>query len=245
MHITAFNGAMRGVRSITHLMLEQLLAGASEAGATVEQISLVRHKIGRCRACLHCWVKSPGKCCQKDDMPALLEKYMQSDVVVMASPVYVDNVTGLMKDFMDRLIPITDPHFEFDETGECRHVKRYDDYPAMVMLSNAGYVQQSAFQVISLLSKRIARNMNGRLIAEIYCGGGGILGLDNPMLTQLIADYKELLHRAGIELVQQQKLSPETDEGLRKQLVPTDVYIEQVNALWDRLIAKGTDNKGS
>ncbi len=30
---------------------------------------------------------------------------------------------------MDRLIPLIDPHFEKDETGECRHLKRIEKTP--------------------------------------------------------------------------------------------------------------------
>ena len=238
MKITAFNGAMRGRKSITHLMVETFLEGAAEAGAEVENVVLVEKKIRRCIGCLQCWLKTPGVCVQKDDMAPLLETYLASDIIVMASPVYVDNVTGLTKDFMDRLIPITDPHFELDGKGETCHVKKHDHYPGIVGMSNCGYPEQSAFDVIRLLFPRIARNMNAEYIAGIYRGGGGILGLDEPALAPMVEAYKTLLRKAGAEIAANRRLSEETAEALEAQMVPTELYNAQVNLLWDRLLPK-------
>ena len=238
MKIAAFNGAMRGKKSITHIMVQEVLEGAKGVGAEVENIFLKEKKIKHCLGCLGCWLKTPGRCIQKDDMQELLELYLGSDVVLIATPVYVDNVTGLTKDFMDRLIPITDPHFELDEQGESRHIKRYERYPAMVALSSCGFPEQSAFQVLSLLFKRVARNMNGEIIAEIYRGGAGPLGVDEPALAPMIEEYKALLQKAGAEIAENLKLSKETEQALNKQWIPTDIYNEQVNQLWDRLIPK-------
>ncbi len=238
MKITAFNGSMRGERSITSLMLREFLQGAQDADAETEHVILVKKKINRCRGCLTCWIKTPGQCAQKDDMAQLLEKYMASDIVVVASPVYVENVTGLTKDFIDRLVPLTDPHFEIGPHGESRHFKRFDKYPGIVALSNSGFVEQSAFEVLRLMFKRVALSMNGELIAEIYRGGGGILGLDQPALAPLVDQYKTLLRKAGTEVATNRKLSDETIAQLETQIAPAEAYNMQVNAWWDMLIAK-------
>ena len=219
-------------------MVREILAGATEAGAQTEQVILKNFKINRCRGCLTCWIKTPGKCIHKDDMADLLEKYMTADIVIIACPVYVENVPGLVKDFMDRLIPITDPHFEPDESGETRHVKRYETYPGIVAVANSGFVEQSAFDVLRLLYKRMARSLNTELIAQIYKGGGAILGLDQPALAPLVEEYKALLRKAGTEIATQAKLSDSTQSELEKQIIPTDVYNQQVNMLWDNLIKK-------
>ena len=244
MKVTAFNGSMRGEKSITNIMVQEFLEGTKDAGAEVEQVILVKKKIKHCLGCLTCWIKTPGRCVHKDDMAELLDKYMKSDIVVIATPVYVENVTGLMKDFIDRLIPITDPHFEPDEKGETCHVKRYNRYPGIVAMSNSGFVEQSAFSVLRLFFKRIARSMNAELIAEIYKGGGGMLGLDEPSLAPMIDEYKKLLRKAGAEVARNLTLSDKTIALLEKQVVPTDVYNAQVNLLWDTLISKAGKKGG-
>ena len=236
MKITAFNGSMRGARSITHLIVSEFFEGAEKAGAEVENVFLVKKKIAHCRGCLTCWIKTPGICMHNDDMAPLLEKYLESDIVIMATPVYIDNVTGLIKDFMDRLIPIMDPHFEPDENGETRHVKKHDKYPGIFVISTCGFPEQSAFQVLKLLFERIARNMDAQYLGGIYRSGGGFLGVQEPGLAPIIDEYKHLLRTAGAEVAKNMKISEETAEKLEQQLLPTELYNAQVNMIWDKLM---------
>ena len=115
MKITVFNGSPRGKRGNTFIMADEFLRGAEAAGAQVEQVLLVQKKISHCTGCFRCWVKTPGKCVIEDDMTVLLEKIMATDVIVFATPLYVDNVTGLMKNFMDRILPLGEPYLVKDE----------------------------------------------------------------------------------------------------------------------------------
>ena len=243
MKITVFNGSMRGAKSITHLIADEFLRGAQSAGATVDNVFLVKKKIAHCRGCLTCWIKAPGQCVHHDDMAPLLEKFLDSDIVVMASPVYIDNVTGLMKDFMDRLIPVTDPHFEPDGSGETRHVKKHAKYPGIFVISTCGFPEQSAFQVLRLLFPRIARSLNAEYLGGIYRSGGGFLAVEEPALAPIIDEYKELVRTAGAEIAETMKLSERTVEKLEQQLIPTEPYNAQVNAIWDHLMTKARENR--
>jgi multimeric flavodoxin WrbA len=110
MKILAINGSPRGRRSNTDRILQPFLEGAREAGAETETVYLKDLKINHCLGCFTCWTKTPGVCVHKDDMAALFPKVRQADVVVYATPLYVFTVSGLMKDFMDRLLPLADPH---------------------------------------------------------------------------------------------------------------------------------------
>ncbi|MCK5064521.1 MAG: flavodoxin family protein, partial [Candidatus Fermentibacteraceae bacterium] len=138
MRITAFNGSPRGKNSNTGLMVTEFLDGAAKAGADTEQIFLSQKKIGHCMGCFKCWTATPGKCVIRDDMTDLLEKVISTDLIIMATPLYIDDVTGIMKDFMDRLIPLSDPHFEQDVNDEWIHVKRFSSYPDIAVISNCG-----------------------------------------------------------------------------------------------------------
>jgi len=241
MKITVFNGSPKAERGNTHVIVEAFLQGAREAGAEVENIFLARKDIKHCRGCYACWVKTPGKCIHKDDMEALLPKVTSSDIIVFATPVYVDNVTGTMKNFMDRLIPLGDPHFEKDEHGECCHVERYKKTPKFVIISNCGFPEQSHFQVLHLLFKRVARNFHTEVIAEIYRGGGPMLTSSSPKLKPLIEKYKHVVKGAGKEAVGQLKLSEDTRAQLEQPLIPIDNYIDEYiklgNKMWDNLLS--------
>ncbi len=238
MKITVFNGSPRGEKGNTHFMIREFLKGAEEAGAEVENIFLVEKNIKYCKGCFTCWGKTPGKCVIKDDMEELIEKFISSDIVVFATPVYVDNVTGIMKAFMDRLIPIVDPHFEKDEKGETRHKKRYEKYPKIVIISNCGYPEQSHFQVLRLFFRRVARNLHSEIIGEIYRGAGEIFRARNILLKPYIEKYRNLLRKAGREVVENLSISDETMRELEEPIIPYEKYIEGANRYWDKMLAK-------
>lgn len=239
MKITIFNGSHRGKKGNTHIMVKEFSKGAEQAGAEVENVFLVKKKIHPCRGCLTCWVKTPGKCVIKDDMAELIQKFNESDIVVFATPVYFDNVTGIMKDFMDRLVPVIDPHFEKDEGGECVHNSRSENPPKVVVISNCGFPEQSHFQVLELLFKRVARNMRSEVVGEIYRGGGAILRDAPQILKPVIHNYKMLLQTAGMEIAEKRRLSDEMRQKLEKPLIPDEQYItasnENVNVLLTRV----------
>ncbi len=92
MNIIAFNGSPRAEQSTTHIMVAAFLAGAEETGAKTEQIYLAHKKIGHCLGCFSCWLKTPGKCIQSDDMADLIQKYL-IQCSKFASPLYMDNVS--------------------------------------------------------------------------------------------------------------------------------------------------------
>ena len=238
MKITAFNGSPRGKRGNTNVIVEAFLEGAREAGAEVENIQLAEKKIEHCIGCFTCWIKTPGKCIHDDDQAELIEKFLASDIVIYATPLYVDDVTGIMKDFLDRTIPILDPHFITDEEGETRHPLRYEKTPKFVIISNAGFPERSHFQVLRLHFSRIAKNMHTEVIAEIYREGGGLLQAKAPEVAPIIDGYKALLRKAGAEVATSMKLSDKTTGQLEKPLVPRDMYLAQGNASWDAQLAK-------
>lgn len=233
MKIITFNSSPRMQRGNTAVMVEAFLEGARAAGADTEHIYLANKKIGHCLGCFACWTKTPGVCVIKDDMAELLKKMLEADVAVYATPLYVDNVSGIMKDFMDRCIPLADPRFEPDENGQMRHVERYKSRPhKMAVISNCGFPEQDQFQVLRLLFRRFARNAHSELVAEIYRGEGELLNKDHILLKPVIERYKGLLKKAGREVVENGRLSGETMKELEKPLVPYEDYIKNANKSW-------------
>ncbi len=238
MRIVVFNGSPRGEDGNTHRMAAEFAAGAEQAGAEVRNFFLAEYEIRHCLACRACWVKTPGQCVIPDDMGELLEEMRQADVAVFATPLYVDNVSGMMKVFMDRSIPLMDPHFELDANGEYVHPSRIQPPPKLIVIANAGLPEQSQFQVLRLLSRRVARNFQSELIAEIYRGAGEVLRSQNRRLQPILDDYKALLRQAGKEIVQNGRLSEDTAAALEEPIVEADRFIRGANLYWDRELAK-------
>lgn len=232
MKITAFNGSPKGDRSNTHVMVASFLEGAREAGAETKNIFLVTKNIKHCMGCFTCWTKTPGRCVIKDDMAELIDTYMGSDIVVLATPLYVDHVTGIMKDFMDRKIPVVCPQFETSATGETVHVKRFKKYPSLIFMSNCGFPKQDQFALLRLYCERMRQNNKADILAEIYRSQGELLREDLPERANVIARYRDTLKKAGQEIVRNKCLAEETRKSLNEPLIPEEEYLRLVNASW-------------
>lgn len=85
------------------MLCDQFAKGAKESGHKVEKIFLASKKIGYCIGCGVC--NSTHKCVQKDEMAELLDKMVEADVIVLATPVYFYSMDGQMKTFIDRTVP--------------------------------------------------------------------------------------------------------------------------------------------
>ena len=101
MKILSIHGSPRTIRSSTRKLAGFVLEGAADAGAEAEMIDLTDCRILPCTACDACTLN--GICVNDDDVPALLARMKDADAIVFGSPVYIDNVTGQMKVFFDRL----------------------------------------------------------------------------------------------------------------------------------------------
>lgn len=94
-----------------------LISGSNRAGNTeyilkkINQeldnsnlILLKDKKIEYCKGCLACHYKD--KCIINDDINDIIETLINSQLIVFGIPNYFDNVSGLFKNFIDRLHPL-------------------------------------------------------------------------------------------------------------------------------------------
>lgn len=101
MKVLAIHGSPRTVSSTTRKVVQFVLSGAAEAGAETEIVDLCDLHVTPCTACEACSLN--GICINDDDVPPLLGRMKEADGIILASPVYIDNVSGQMKVFFDRL----------------------------------------------------------------------------------------------------------------------------------------------
>jgi len=96
------------------LLLRAALDAAKDAGAETELVLLREMHIGYCDGCATCETggESEGECHVEDDMQPLYGKLEQADAILLASPNYYSNVSGLMKSFMDRMLVFYSPRKE-------------------------------------------------------------------------------------------------------------------------------------
>lgn len=100
MRITGFIGSPRK-NGNTDRLIQEILNSASLIGVVTEIVYLNDLNVRECQACMQCKEKDL-RCAVNDDMQELYPLIEASDAVVLGSPIYIGNVTGLMKTFIDR-----------------------------------------------------------------------------------------------------------------------------------------------
>ena len=99
MKILAIVGSPR-TRGNTNYLVDSALEEAALLGVETEKVVLSELEIKPCVGHDNC--STFKKCSQNDDMNLLLEKFLDADGIILATPVYWYNVTAQMKTFIDR-----------------------------------------------------------------------------------------------------------------------------------------------
>ena len=88
----------------TALLVGQIAKGLELRGIEVDCYLLGALSIGYCQGCREC--ETTRRCVQRDDMDMLLAGILDADIVLLDSPSYWGDVTGQMKAFIDRSLPL-------------------------------------------------------------------------------------------------------------------------------------------
>ena len=99
--------------SNSEVLAKECEKGALAAGNDVELISLKGKNIRFCIGCMTCQSGKP--CVLKDDVPEIMEKVKNAQVVVFATPIYYYEMSGQMKTLLDRLNPLFPMEYSFRE----------------------------------------------------------------------------------------------------------------------------------
>lgn len=101
MDILVLNGSPRP-KGNTRQMVDAFREGAVSAGHNVEVVDVCKMKIGGCMACEYCHSKEMGICIQKDDMQEVYKLLENTEMLVIASPIYYHGISGQLKCVIDR-----------------------------------------------------------------------------------------------------------------------------------------------
>ena len=117
--IVAFNGSPRTDGNTTILIREVFKELEKESVGT-ELISLAGKKISGCIGCYQCFEKKNHRCFIQDEsrdfINNCIDKILNADGIILASPTFVGNVTANIKAFMERIALV-----EFANKGMLKH----------------------------------------------------------------------------------------------------------------------------
>lgn len=136
-----------------------------------EYIHLNEMKIEDCKGCGICFQKSEEFCpCKADELKVIKEKLLEADGIIMASPVYAYQVTGKMKQFIDRM------SYLFHRQELCGK-------PALIVITTDGGGSRSVYKYLKMTLSGWAMDIIGniQIVSPMYFknrNGQGAFGYD-------------------------------------------------------------------
>lgn len=106
MNALVINGSPRK-QGNTATLLKHTMEGLLSVGAKAEFINLYDLNYKGCSSCFACKKKGSkyiGRCAMKDDLTPVLTKTSSCDTLILGSPIYLGDITGEMRSFLERFV---------------------------------------------------------------------------------------------------------------------------------------------
>lgn len=181
-HILAIMGSPRKNGNTARLL--KRISELTPESCDMEIIDLSEYHINGCRGCSYCQQNTEKfECVQKDDVNRLLQKIINADAVLYASPLYGHNYSGQMKIFLDRHVPL----FKFvggkdKSVDEMEIVSAITNKPVGLVVSCQG-PEENNTELIKMLFEKFCES------SLAHCAGKYIFPFCNPDVAD--AHYNE------------------------------------------------------
>lgn len=150
MKIIILNGSPRkngATANILHEMEKKLL----DKGCSIEFINISELKVSPCVGCCNCY--KTGICHIKDDAESLSTRMGNADGIIIGSPTYASNVSGQLKQFIDR------GHFVIEQLLHGKY--------AVSVATGENYGNNDTSKAIVKLIKFSGAKLSGKIICTI------------------------------------------------------------------------------
>jgi NAD(P)H-dependent FMN reductase len=156
MRVLLLNGALDADPAID-TAVEALQQTFAKRGAAVETRALRAVPVAWCQGCFECWTHTPGTCKIDDAGRDLSEAWVQSDVVVLVTPVTFGSYSSECKKMLDRTLGTLLPFFRRID-GEVHHWPRYESPPALGVFAVLDRPDPECERTVRTLAERNALN---------------------------------------------------------------------------------------
>ena len=139
MKILVLNGSPKRDKSDTMHITRAFLDGMNDAGNNeIHIIDVIDKHIEYCTGCFSC-MRNGGNCIYGDDMRAILEEILESDLLIFSFPLYCYGMPAPLKALLDRTLPLSS--MAMQKVGDrYEHVGQADfSHLKYIMLCGCGF----------------------------------------------------------------------------------------------------------
>ena len=139
MKILVLNGSPKRKKSDTMHITRAFLDGMKEAAPQeVHIVDIIDKHIEYCTSCFAC-KRNGGKCIHNDDMKALLDEVLESNLLLFSYPLYCYGMPASLKAFADRTMPLSSMAMK-KQGGRYVHVGQADfSHLKYMMICGCGF----------------------------------------------------------------------------------------------------------
>lgn len=231
MNTIVINASPKMDKGITAAILTPFVDGMKEMRAEVEIYYTKKLNINPCQGEYFCQINSPGKCFQQDDMEMLLPKFDEADILVFATPLYTDGISGPLKILLERTLPLGHLSFELRD-GHCRHPRRNGKNTGKVVLvSNSGFWEMDNFDPMLAHIEALCKNMNCEFAGALLRPHGPAL-MTMASIGAPVNDILDAAKEAGRQLIKEGKISRHLQDTISRPLMSLESYLQRVNQIY-------------
>ena len=237
MNVLLINGSPKGKNSnslkLAYSFIEGLKSEYANNGKeiSIEELHVASMNIDACKGCFTCWKKTPGICCIKDDMQTVIGKQLKADIILWSFPLYYFNVPGILKNLIDRQLPMSLPFMSSREDGygSGSHDSRSKmEGKRHVLFSTCGfYSAEGNYDSVLRMFDHFLGKGN---YETVFCGQGELFRVIE--LSARTEEYLDAVKVAGAEYAETGMISAKTDAVLRTLLYPREVFEKMADASW-------------
>ncbi len=220
--VIIINGSPRTEKSNTTFLMTPFIEGMKKAEASVEMIYTKKLKILPCIGCFKCWGETIGECFIQDDMQELYPKLKESDILILATPVY-SPLPGEMQNFINRLVPLIDSLLEI-RNGRTR-TKCHDDVNISKILAVVvgGWWELENLDLVVKIFEEVAETYTIEFSGAIRRPHAHLLRNESDKNKEIL----QTLEKIGINFVKEGKIDISDLEFVSQPLVDQEEYLER------------------
>lgn len=227
MNILAINGSHRGERGITYTFLKQIEKGIIDSNSTFKIINLVHKNIYHCIGCESCHPSEKSdrylKCMNhdKDDMASILKEIEAADAIIFATPVYIFQMSGFMKNFLDRYYGTSDVnHFAASNEGLFFHHIPDEFKKPFYLLTTYCSLEYLAAKNIVEYFNIYSRFMDAPFYGRLVRGECSVISITDIKTSKIKQELYDDFYKVGLEIGKRKKLKKGLEKKITKSVIP-------------------------
>ena len=174
--VVILNGSPRK-NGNTSALVNAFAQGAESAGHTVTEFFLGGMDIHGCKGCFGGHSSRECPCVQQDDMNKIYPAVKDSDVVVLASPLYYWTMSGQLRTALDRLFAL--------EEGD-GNLLRGNGRGSVLLMAAEGH----GFEDAVLYFDHLMEHLRWKNLGKVLCGG--VMDVGDAQGRKELDDAREL-----------------------------------------------------